>query len=277
MEGIVDVEGQNLLWSPFIDDSHIPLCSAMQAAFGVPASLSNDCVLIAEALRWKDPDRYGDNFAALLLSNGIGMGLYIHAGPSPHPLLGGRVRPHDLCAGGLALPLRPARLRGGLCRHLCDLAAGTRLSCDEVTDDEPPENGLRDIADRARAGEGIERQAFRDGGAGHRHRSCQPVHHRRSLSRRPGRPGAGTLDLMAEGILQRLKGAGFGEPFRGDMLDAYTDEVSLICEGGMMHSLIGLDSSLPDHSRPPRPSPGCGEGFGRAGKMLRTLLYISQA
>src|SRR5690606_10640563 len=46
--------------------------------FDVPVAVANDCKLIARALHASEPDYFGDSFAAVLLSHGIGMGLFVN-------------------------------------------------------------------------------------------------------------------------------------------------------------------------------------------------------
>src|SRR5690606_9819354 len=75
VEGIVDGDGKIFLSSPVIDVGNIPIGAALEREFGAPAELANECNMIAEALRWRAPDRYGPNFAAVLMTIGIGMGL----------------------------------------------------------------------------------------------------------------------------------------------------------------------------------------------------------
>ena len=77
-EGMVDLGGNTLLSSPATDATNVPLGSALEAAFGVHVEVHNESNMIAEALHWKAPGRYGTDFATVLLSTGIGMGLYLN-------------------------------------------------------------------------------------------------------------------------------------------------------------------------------------------------------
>ena len=49
----------------------------LEGEFGIPATVENDCNMMAVALRWRNPERYRDDFIAILLSHGIGMGLVL--------------------------------------------------------------------------------------------------------------------------------------------------------------------------------------------------------
>ena len=78
VQGITDVEGTAMLWSPITRYRNIGMKEALEKAFGVPARVSNDCCMIALALHWREPERFASNFAAVLLSHGIGMGLMLN-------------------------------------------------------------------------------------------------------------------------------------------------------------------------------------------------------
>lgn len=76
VQGATDIHGTKLRWSPIIEHQDLPIKQALEPILGVPVSVHNDCNMIAQALRWNEPDRYHSDFAAILLSQGIGMGLY---------------------------------------------------------------------------------------------------------------------------------------------------------------------------------------------------------
>jgi predicted NBD/HSP70 family sugar kinase len=76
IQGTTDVQNEILLWSPITKNKNIPIAAFLAKKFNIPTSLHNDCNMIACALRWKEPEIYHSDFAAILLSHGIGMGLY---------------------------------------------------------------------------------------------------------------------------------------------------------------------------------------------------------
>ncbi len=76
MQGTVDIDGRTLLWSPITPVRQQPISNWLRDAFDVPVHVANDCDMIAHALHWRTPDLFGDNFAAILLSHGVGMGLF---------------------------------------------------------------------------------------------------------------------------------------------------------------------------------------------------------
>jgi predicted NBD/HSP70 family sugar kinase len=77
VQGITDSAERTLLWSPITQHTDIALADAVEDAFGIPVTIENDCNMIALALRARRPERYRDNFIAVMLSHGIGMGLML--------------------------------------------------------------------------------------------------------------------------------------------------------------------------------------------------------
>ena len=79
-QGVTDVEGSTVLWTPICGQRDILVCAWLEDHFGVPARVANDCDMIAQALNWREPEKYGKNFGAVLLAHGVGMGLYLREG-----------------------------------------------------------------------------------------------------------------------------------------------------------------------------------------------------
>jgi len=77
VQGVTDVQGTKLLWSPITKRRNQPIQSWLTHEFGVPVCVCNDCDLMALALNWSDPAAYRENFAAILLAHGVGMGLFL--------------------------------------------------------------------------------------------------------------------------------------------------------------------------------------------------------
>lgn len=78
VQGRTDAEGHDLLWSPIAAGRNVHLSEVLKSHFGCPVTVANDCAMIAVALRWKEPERYGRDCLAVLLSHGIGMGLFLN-------------------------------------------------------------------------------------------------------------------------------------------------------------------------------------------------------
>jgi predicted NBD/HSP70 family sugar kinase len=132
VQGITDAASRKLLWSPITRYDDIPFADRLEQEFGVPVSVENDCNMIAEALRWRDPVRYRDDFIAILLSHGIGMGLVIKGELFTGTQSSGAEFGHMIHRpdGALCRCGRP-RLHRGLCRQLRHLAQrkGWRREC----------------------------------------------------------------------------------------------------------------------------------------------------
>ena len=77
VQGVIDADGTCVLWSPITAHRDLPVSDWMESHFGVPTRISNDCDLIARALHWRDSATLGNNFAAVLLDHGVGMGLFL--------------------------------------------------------------------------------------------------------------------------------------------------------------------------------------------------------
>ncbi len=76
-QGVTDVKGKIVLWTPICDQHNLPIKSWLESHFGVSAQVANDCDMITRALNWREPELYGENFATVLLAHGVGMGLFL--------------------------------------------------------------------------------------------------------------------------------------------------------------------------------------------------------
>ena len=76
VQGVTDVDGGVLLWSPITCHTNLRIADWLGRAFSCPVSIANDCDLLARALNRRDPERHGTNFVVILMSQGVGMGIY---------------------------------------------------------------------------------------------------------------------------------------------------------------------------------------------------------
>ncbi len=76
VQGTTDIAGETMLWSPITRHRNLPIASWLEADFGVPARVWNDCDMIARSLHWQEPGKFAADFIAILLSYGVGMGLF---------------------------------------------------------------------------------------------------------------------------------------------------------------------------------------------------------
>lgn len=78
VQGVTDVEGRSMMWSPITPHRDLPFQQILEEAFGARTRISNDCRMIARALHWREPEHFNRDYAAVLLSHGIGMGLMLN-------------------------------------------------------------------------------------------------------------------------------------------------------------------------------------------------------
>ena len=76
VQGTTDVLGKSMLWSPVIEPNNVPIGEHLESKFGASVSVHNDCNMVAKALRQNEPEYFQNDFAAVLLSHGIGIGLF---------------------------------------------------------------------------------------------------------------------------------------------------------------------------------------------------------
>ncbi len=76
VQGITDKPGRALVWSPITSSTEVNFAGLMEDRFSIPTIVENDCSMIAAALQAREPRRH-DDFAAVLLSHGIGMGMML--------------------------------------------------------------------------------------------------------------------------------------------------------------------------------------------------------
>jgi predicted NBD/HSP70 family sugar kinase len=81
IQGIADIDGTRLIWSPVMKERNLPVQSWLETEFDVPVRIANECDLIARALNWGDPETFATDFAAILVAHGVGMGFFRRGGP----------------------------------------------------------------------------------------------------------------------------------------------------------------------------------------------------
>ena len=245
-EGIVDAAGQTLLSSPVTGTTDVHLGQALQKAFGASVEIANESNMIAEALHWKAPDRYGTDFASVLLSVGVGMGLYLNG-----KLFSG-VRSSAVEFGHTTYKPDGALCRCG--RHGCiEAYAGLHsiwraaIGADDsrMLDADIPDDALDILAAKARSGDGLERRAFREAGKAVGTGLSNLFTMFDAIPLVFTGPGVATLDLMMPSITEALAKTSFGLPVTVSVIDSYLDYRALIREGALMRALIFLDQTMP--------------------------------
>lgn len=165
IQGITDSASRRLLWSPITPQSDVPFADVLEQATGIPTRVENDCNMIALALSSHDPERYHSDFIAILLSHGIGMGM----------VLRGELFTGTQSSGG-EFGHMIHRPDGALCRcgrrGCIEAYAGNYAiwrNAKGLPEDTPPVADVSDadiaaLAEKARRGDGPEREAFRKAG-----------------------------------------------------------------------------------------------------------------
>lgn len=244
-QGTTDASGRTLLWSPITPHSELPFAELIHARFKVPVTVQNDCNMMAEALRWRDPERYRSDFIAVLISNGIGMGLV-----SKGALFVGTR------SSGLEFGHMTHRPGGALCRcgrrGCIEAYAGNYAiwrNANRLPEDTPPiadvdETQMERIAERARASDGPEREAFaRAGeaigyGLGSLFSLIDPA------------PvafigwGARHIDLIAPAMESALAATAGGQHGAGLVFEAIPEEIPVIEKGCAMLALTWIDREI---------------------------------
>ena len=246
VQGTTDTIGRQVLRSPMMPLTNLPVADWLEAEFGVPVRLANDCDLIAKALNWRDPELYSDNFAAILLAHGVGMGLFLRGQIINGTRSSGTEFGHMLYKAGGALCRCGAR--GCIEANAGDYAILRRYRqqpFDAIPAAHVTAADLALAADAARDGDPLARESFAAAGralgsgiagifalvdpfrivfAGH---------------------GAMAFDLM-EPALREILGESNAAAARNIPIDLYVDEMPLVLEGCGIGALSEIDADQAD-------------------------------
>ncbi|MBL8583963.1 MAG: ROK family transcriptional regulator [Rhizobiaceae bacterium] len=245
VQGVTDKDGRALLWSPITPHTDIPFAEILEEACGVPTAVENDCGMMAEALGWRDPGLYRDNFMAVLLSHGIGMGL----------VLKGEMFTGTQSSGG-EFGHMIHRPEGALCRcgrrGCVEAYAGNyaiwRFACglpdDAPPADDVPDEAIIDLAHAARRGEPLPLEAFRRAGEalGYGLGSLFAL-----IDPAPAcfvGVGATAYDLMEPTLRAALARTAGGHHAEAIAFAAEPSEMPLILEGCTMRALTFIDEMV---------------------------------
>lgn len=245
IQGITDSGARNLLWSPITPASDVPFADILEAATNVPTTVENDCNMIAVALKWRKPELDRNDFIAVLLSHGIGMGLVIRG----ELFTGTR-------SSGAEFGHMIHRPEGALCRcgrrGCIEAYAGNYAiwrSARQASENDAPLADISDaemfaLAEQARAADGPEREAFRRAGEaigfglGSLFALIDPA------------PvafvgyGASAFDLIEPAMLEAIAKTAGGEHSKGLSFDTEPNELPLIREGCAMRALALVDQEI---------------------------------
>jgi predicted NBD/HSP70 family sugar kinase len=198
-------------------------------------------------LTWTAPAASGDNFAALLLSNGVGLGLAING-----KMLSG---PHS---SGMEFGHMIYKPDGALCRcgrrgciePYAGIYAIRRAAAGEdpkfVSEDVPENATLVDILEKARKSDGPERRALQEAGRAVGTGLVNLFTLFDSLPLIIAGPSTIALDFMMDEIRAAFANRSFGRQIEPQIVDIYPDAPRLMRQGAVLRALAALDMSLPD-------------------------------
>ncbi|MER9293079.1 ROK family protein [Mesorhizobium sp. M0510] len=245
IQGITDTRARAMLWSPITPHTDIAFADIFEDEFGIPAIMENDCNMMAVALRWRDPDRYRDDFIAILLSHGIGMGL----------VLKGELFTGTHSSGG-EFGHMIHRPNGALCRcgrrGCVEAYAGNYAiwrNARQMGEDAEPvadvsDADMRALAAAAREGDGPEREAYRKAGEalGYGLGSLFAL-----IDPAPVAMvgvSAAAFDLIEPALREAIAQTAGGQHSKSISFDTEPNELPLIREGCAMRALIFVDQEI---------------------------------
>lgn len=246
VEGIVDGDGKVFLSSPVTDERDIAIGAALEAEFGAAVELANECNMIAEALRWRAPERYGPNFAAILMTVGIGMGLYLNgklfSGIASSAVEFGHIcyKPDGaLCRCGRRGCIEAYAGQQSILRAAMGADTGRMLA------EELEAGTVEALAATARLRDGPERAAFSEAGRAIGTGLSNLFSMFDPIPLVFTGPGVQFLDLMKESIVRALDNPSYGLPVTISVIDEEPDHVALTKAGNLMSALTFLDGNVP--------------------------------
>jgi len=245
IQGITDAAARVMLWSPITPHKDIPFADLLEREFAIPTTVENDCNMMAVALRWRDPARYRDDFLAILLSHGIGMGLVLKGALFTGTQSSGGEFGHMIHMPGGAL-CRCGR-RGCVEAYAGDYAIWRNAH--GKSEFSPPVNGLSNddmkaLAARARAADGPERAAYRKAGTaiGYGIGSLFALIDPAPIAFIGG--GTAAFDLLEPHIRAAIAETAGGQHSDAISFDTVAEELPLIRQGCAMRALTFVDQEI---------------------------------
>jgi len=253
-QGVTENDSGVLAWSPIINHTNISLGTVLQNRFQRPVTLNNDCRLIAEALSRSSSKQLGSSFAALLFSQGVGLGLTIDG----KPFSGMRTSALEL--GHLCFERNGALCRCGKRGCIEAYAADygiQRLATGQSIHDDPSgrvaAQSMVNLYDAAKAGDTAAVQAFAIAGAALGEGLVtlftlfdpMPV----ALVGRKQH----TFELMRSGLNSAFR----NHPIQGkridELLHCFDDAEPLLAAGLIHNTLSTLDRHFANHGKATKP------------------------
>lgn len=245
VQGVVDVDGTQMIWSPITATRNLPIKAWLDEEFDASTHVSNDCDMIALALNWANPDLFYSNFAAVLLANGVGMGLFLRGGLINGTRSSGAEFGHMTYVPGGALCRCGSQ---GCIEAYASSYAISRRAKNESESTPPPEflslHDIDDIADLARAGDCHALAAFEAAGAAIGTGLANMYALVDSFPVALVGSGAVAFDLMEKPLRDALSASMAGNQADDLAIDCYTDERKLVQEGCAASALFVQDEEM---------------------------------
>ncbi len=245
VQGVVDAGGEVLHWSPMSPHRNVGLAAELSRMLGAEVRLANDADMIAAALHHDEPERFGGDFAAILLSYGVGMGMF----------LGGTLF-HGARTSAAEIGHVPFEAGGALCRcgrFGCVEAyaseygiwrAATGADPRVMPTDPPDRATMAGIAARAAAGDTRAIEAYRTAGRalGQAVLTLYTVFDPMTVAF----VGSGALafDLWEPVVREALCGPSTGLPYEGSLFYGYSENIGLMSRGTVITALSNLDRTI---------------------------------
>jgi predicted NBD/HSP70 family sugar kinase len=245
VQGRTDAQGRDLLWTPISPGRDVQLADVLEAEFSAPVTVANDCSMIAAALRWQNSERYQRDLMAVLLSHGIGMGLYLDG----RLFSGARSSAAEF--GHMQFIPNGAKCRCGA-RGCIEAYAGDYAiwrSASGQSPDTLPEIDLtlvdmRQLAAKARAGEGPERRAYKQAAAAIGHGIASVFALTDPVPIAFCGSGTAAFDIMRPDIEAVIKGSNVGAYDNLFDFDLHDSETPLIRQGSIITALLSVDDQI---------------------------------
>jgi len=245
VQGTTDASAREMLWSPITPHRDIAFADVLERELAIPTTVENDCNMMAIALRWREPARYRDNFFAILLSHGIGMGLVLKGELFTGTQSSGGEFGHMIHRPGGAL-CRCGR-RGCVEAYAGDYAIWRNAKL--KSEDSAPEDGITNadmqaLAGRAREADGPEREAYRKAGTaiGYGIGSLFTLIDPGPVAFVGG--GAAAFDLLEPALRAALAQTAGGQHSDAISFDTIEGELPLIRQGCAMRALVFVDQEI---------------------------------
>ncbi|MEZ5810336.1 MAG: ROK family transcriptional regulator [Rhizobiaceae bacterium] len=236
VQGTTDIDGQTMLWSPITEHRDLPIAAWLSADLDVPVQVWNDCNMIAQSLHWQEPEEFDSDFAAVLLSYGVGMGLFQNGEPMNGSHSSGMEFGHMTYIPHGA-PCRCGN-RGCIEAYAGDYAIRDRAG--GATAD-GGQGGIDAILEAARAGDKNAEKAITEAGAALGTGLANLFALTDPLPVALVGSGARAFELLEQAMREALRNSMTGEPGAAVKITCYPDEMPIVHNGCAINALEVVD------------------------------------